>query len=170
MTDMTFPQALSEYKKSIKKTSELALACSIMALGHYAQHGDVTYIQQFFAATPKNYGRREAFKLWACDHAPLMFDQGAFKKDHDRAENGENGAILNVELEAAQAKPFWDYHPEKEAQVYAPSDVITQLKRVTGRYHNENRYKPEDDKAVAFLSKVDAKINELAELAAAGSA
>jgi hypothetical protein len=167
---MTFEQALQKFIGATKNSQEYALMCSTMALAHFAAHGDVAYIQRFHDAIPKNYGRQAAFVVWACDFAPIKMDQKMFKKDHDRAVNGDNGAILNVDLVGSTAKPYWEYVPERPITTYARTDVIAQLKRVTGRFRNTEKYKADSEADVTFLSAVDAKIGELEKLATAGNA
>jgi hypothetical protein len=164
---LTFDQALAKFIGATKNSQEYALMCSTMALAHFAAHGDVTYVQRFHDAIPKNYGRQAAFVIWACDFAPIKMEQKLFKKDHDRAENGENGAIKNVDMTGAAAKPYWDYVPEKPIMTYAKNDVIAQLKRVTGRFRNTDKYRPDSEADVAFLAAVDSKIGELERLATA---
>lgn len=155
-----FDKALKGFVASISKSMTFARECAEMAIRHFQEHGDVTYLQRFRDAMPENYSRRAAFDLWMRDHSPITMKDKRLVKD-----NSETAKPFNID--GACAKPFWDYAPEREQVAFGADDVVISIERVLHRFENTKKYKPADDAAQARLDLAKAAIANLKTAAAA---
>jgi len=150
-----FDKSLTDFKNATAKSMAAALICSQIALQHFHDHGDVSLCQRFHDAMPKNYTRRSAFIKWLASFSPIALKGGEFAKD-------KSDTAVDWNLEAAFAKPFWEFAPEKEILDFTSADIISDLKRVVKKFKNEDRSKPADAEAVALLAQVETTIETLA--------
>lgn len=157
-TKRTFDVALKAFLKSQTELMSLARECAGIALVHFAEHGDVSYIQRLHDALAKNFMRRVAFVAWACEHSPLVFEGGKFKKD-----TSETAVEFRVD-EALQVD-FWDFRPEATVEYYVGTDVIEALTKVVKNFESGKKKIPAPDsdaevvlhaakKAIANLMRV----------------
>lgn len=131
MSYASFDAALSAFKKSTETAMSAALAASQMALQHYAQHGDVLYLQRFYDAMPANFSRRVAFKAWVVAFAPAL----SFKKEQfTLAGNGFKPA--DTDVDGALAAPFWDFAPEKEVKALSVDAMLAMFARTLKQASN----------------------------------
>lgn len=148
-----FDKALKGFTASTKSSMEHALACALLSLTHFEAHGDTSQIQRFHDAMPKDYARRAAYLLWLRDHSPLTTKDGKFVKDTTEAARPFN-------LDAAKAKPFWEYAPEREQVAFGANDVVVALERAVKRFKGEKKHAA-DDKATAILALAEAAVATL---------
>jgi hypothetical protein len=142
--DLTFAQALKLFSEATANSMKYAQICAMMAIRHFADHGNLVYCQQFMDAMPKNYIRQVAFQKWLVAHAPVTMEKGKFLKD-----TSENAAELD--LEGAEKEHFWDFAPDKEVLSFGPDDVMDALKAIVKKFENPKRFKAKDDLASAAV-------------------
>ena len=159
-TKRDFDAALKAFVKTQGELVGLARECANMAIQHFAEHGDVSYLQRLHDAFVKNFMRRTALVAWACDFMPLEFKQGKFSKD--KRENAVEPRLV----EALQVD-FWDYKPEAVVEFYVGSDVLEALKRTIKQFENTDRKAPADENAVAFVKSAKNAIEQLGNIVAA---
>jgi hypothetical protein len=147
----TFLEMLEAFKTATSRSKKLALDCSQMALQHFADHGNVHYLQLFHDAMPKNFLRRGAFIKWACDHAPLVWKESKFRKDTSEA-------AVTLDLARANKVAFWDYNPETPILNYNSDNVIAAFEAVIKRFDNGDKTKPADNAAQATFEQLRAVV------------
>lgn len=130
-TPRTFEEKLEAFKNATTRSKKYALECSQMALQHFADHGNVHYLQMFHDAMPKNYLRRNAFVKWAVDHAPLVWKESKFRKDLDSTKA--------VDLAKAFKTPFWDYNPENPITNYTSETVVEAFEKVIKKFDGDKQ-------------------------------
>jgi hypothetical protein len=150
--EINFETSLKTFVRSTKASMAAALACATLSLAHFAEHGDTSQLNRFVEAMPKNYIRRAAFVKWALAHAPLKLEGGKFVKD-----KAENAVPLN--LEAANAKPFWDFAPDQEDMIFSDADVYAAFTNAIKKFRKD-KSKPKDEGSRAFLDKAAAWIEQ----------
>lgn len=126
---LTFEEALAKYVASLAKHMEYARIASELALEQVVKGDNRNWVQALYAAIPKNYGRRDAFVKWVCEHTPTVLENMKFKKDT------RPGACKN-NLEKAMQKPFWDYKPMKEIVNFDTGTFMKALWAVFKRFEN----------------------------------
>ena len=132
-----FGVRLKAFKKSIKHAMDACRDCAEFALEHYKKSGDLFPMQQLHDAIPKDYGRRPALVRWACHFGNISLETGTFKKDHNHPTVKE---MADIDLEAAWAKPFWEFAPEKQIDNYTITDVVKGIDAVFSRFENEKSF------------------------------
>lgn len=143
-----FKKALALYQKRSTSLKEAAGTCAELALTHFANHGDVHYLQKFADLMQETATmRRNAFIKWACGVAPIQMQAGKFSQDDSRGnhkdllkkgkdpETGEVKTILAMALEV----PFWEYAPEAAIRNYGADDVLKALNTLIKRFENADR-------------------------------
>lgn len=153
-----FQTAFANYKRSVKETMDYALEASTLALLHFQECGDVTPLRQFYDATPKNYGRKEAVKVWAMAHSPLLVSG---KGDEEIWAKDKSEDAREFDLLGATKKPFWEFAPERPIVNFYPTTIITALEKSVKKFDGEKQ-KPGTDNAVKALAMAKAAIAELA--------
>ena len=150
-----FEALLATFVQSTQQSMDAARELANIAIQQFAEHGDLSYAQNFLEAMPKNYIRRVAFLRWLCDHAPVTMDTstGRLIKDKD-----PEATPLNVEQAVQTA--FWDYAPDPEQINFGANDVVVALRRVTAKFRNK-RHRAASDKARDVLAMVDSFVEEL---------
>jgi hypothetical protein len=145
-TKLGFDALLHKFISSQRTTMNYARKLSEMALQHFHDHGDVTYLTRLYAAFEKNFMRRSALVKWACAHAPLRFEKSEFSKNKD------SGAV-ELNLKAAFETPFWDFAPEQEITRYT---VTAAYQRLANTYKTLTGEKSElDDGAKLLMDRFD---------------
>ena len=154
MSRQDWDKNLKGFKSSTQRSKNLALICSVAALEHFAEHGDVVYLQEMHDAMPANYLRRAALLQWAKDHSPLtMGEDGKLAKD-------KSDKARPFDIAKAKEKAFWDYMPEREVVFFDESDIIVSLERAIKRFESKNM-KPKSEAAKAELDKAKDAIKAL---------
>lgn len=143
--EINFETSLKTFVRSTKASMAAALACATLSLAHFAEHGDTSQLNRFLEAMPKNYVRRAAFVKWAMAHAPLKLEGGKFVKDKDEKAIGFN-------LEAANAKPFWDFAPDQEDVIFTQADVYAAFVATVKKFRKD-KTKPKSEEDRKFLDK-----------------
>ena len=149
MADNKFDTTLATFVKSTKDSMEAALACAIMALTTFKEHGDLGQAQRLLEAMPKNYVRRAAFLKWMAAFSPVTMEKGKLLKDKSEGAMSTD----DIDLKAATVKPFWDFAPDKEDVNWGKDDLVSQLNNLVKRYSGE-RYIANDNAADEALGKV----------------
>lgn len=126
-----FTKHLDAFVGAIKASMEHALICAVMAIEHYAAHEDLSYCQRFLDAMPKNFTRRTAFLKWLAAHSPITIEDGKLKKD-----KADDAVPFNVE--AAKAKPFWEFAPDQEDIVLSDNDAFKRLMQAIKYFRRDN--------------------------------
>ena len=142
--DLTFAEALKLFSEATANSMKYAKLCAMMALRHFAEHGNLTYCQQFHDAMPVNYVRRVAYLKWLAAHAPVTMEKGKLLKDTSDTAN-------ELDLDGAEKKPFWDFAPDTEAVAFGPDDVLAAIKAIIKKFENPKRSTPKDDLASAAV-------------------
>ena len=145
-----FETALNGFIHTGTAHREYALECSIFAIQHFAEHGDVVYLNRFAEAmTQTKTMRRNALMKWACDFAPLKFEGGKFVGDTKK------GKPKDTDIEGALAKPFWEHAPEEMIQNYNGDDVVKMVNQLVKRLKGERaKLNPEAKQKVTLLEHV----------------
>lgn len=94
---------------------------AVSALYHADKHGDVTIMQRLLAALP-GFSRRNALIAWAVAHGKFVPSEDGLSVDY--AKHAES------DIEAAAAKPFWDFKPERP---FTPFDLGAELAKLVKR-------------------------------------
>lgn len=159
-TKRDFEVVLAAFVKSQEQLVGLAREAANMAISHFAEHGDVAYLQRFHDACRKNFMRRQALVSWACDFMPLVFEGGKFSK------NKKEDAI-EPDLEGALASDFWDYKPEATVEFYVGSDVIKALNKVIDGFDGGKRKMPANEDATKMVNAAKNAVSRLQNVLAA---
>lgn len=121
----SFDEALKAFAKANDNSLKFARICSRMALSHFSEHGDLSYVQRFFDTMIANYNRRAAYTAWMIKFAPVVLDKMKWSKDKTAEGFGkgtpESHVLTDEQLAAAFKVDFWEFAPE------APIVVITAL-------------------------------------------
>lgn len=143
MTANTFETTLKKFLSSNKSAMDAALKCSHLAIDHFYHHGDTAYLQRLLEAFTENWNRVAAYKLWMRDFCPVkMTGDGKLSKDQERADVmwADEASKAKV-LDAAKAKPFWEYAPAKEQVDFNfETDLIGRLENVIKAAQNTKRF------------------------------
>src|SRR3990167_8408874 len=115
-----FTKTLKVFKSLTGKTMALARQLSEAAIGHFAEHGDLVYAQEFLDAMPKNYLRRVAFLKWLAAFSPIKMEGEKLLKD-------KRPEAVEFNLDGAKKLPFWDFAPDPEQITFSYDDVIVAL-------------------------------------------
>ena len=154
---LTFAQCLKLFSEATANSMKYAEICAMMALRHFADHGNLTYCQQFMDAMPKNYIRKTAFLKWLANFAPITMEKDKLLKD-----TSENAVAFD--LDGAEKTRFWEFAPDMEAIAFGPNDVINAIKAVIKKFENPKRSTPENDLASAAVvnlkNYVETKVNK----------
>jgi hypothetical protein len=152
----------------------LAAVLAMVAVTHFAQHGDTSYIADFYgdlSTAGKNYVRRASFLKWLVKYAPVKMEEKKFVKDQELAAkmdwdnaNGEAKAAL---LKAAGEVAFYDFDPEAEIVNFSASDVRERVLKLVKTLKNENKAHAADDAAKDALNSLEAFAKTLPIKAAA---
>lgn len=144
---------LQGFKSSTTASKNYAKVCSEAALEHFAEHGDVVYLQEFLDAIPTNYGRKAAFLQWAKDFSPLAMKDGKLVKDKSDKANP-------FDLPGAMSEPFWHHSPDTAigAVFFTEDDVVKSLSRALKRLEAK---KPKTETAKIELYKAKALVASL---------
>lgn len=145
-----FDTALSTFTSSINAAMEAALVCSNLAITQYVEHDNLNWCQRFLDAMPKNFSRRSAFLTWLASHSPITIEDGKLKKD-----KSDNAVKFN--LEAALAKPFWDFAPDKEDVVLTDADAFKRL-MVAVKYFRRDNVKS-SDRITALVNGIEVLVD-----------
>lgn len=157
MTDRgAFDKLLMKFKGATTQSKEAIRNASEMALRHFAEHGDVVWLQDCLVAIEehKNYVRRAAFLKWAAAHAPLTLEEGKLVKDKSKT-------AVEMNIEGACKQPFWEFAPDPEQVNFSTDDVVVALKRTVKKFHRD-RYNPASEAAAAKLAEAETAIAKLA--------
>lgn len=158
MSNRNFQQLLNEFITSRDRTKTLAIEVSNVALEHFANTGDVCHLQSFYDAMEKNYDRPVAFVKWAMAHGPIDWVAGKFSKDksEERLAKFKDGVGQSVKchLVQAEAKPYFEFAPAKEAVEFSSDDLISKLQALIKRHENADRFKPKDEQAANKLKQI----------------
>ena len=162
-TSRTFDMALRAFLKSQTELMGLARECANLAISHFAEHGDTSYLQRLHDAFAKNFMRRTALVAWACEHAPIVFEGSKFSKD-----KSETAVAMN--LDGALSVDFWDFKPEAVAEYYVGSDVIEALTRALKTFEGGKRKIPAPDSdAETMLAAAKRAVSQLTHITAAAT-
>lgn len=145
---LTFDNALKGFVRTIKANMKFAEACAMLALEHFAEHGDTVYAQRFLDAMPKNYSRRQAYFSWLTAFSPIIMVGQKLVKD-----TSEHASRLD--LDGARAITFWNFAPEAEIKDFSAEDLDNSLVSLVKRFMNEERQRPLDDAAKARLLQLE---------------
>ena len=146
-----FNASLKKFKSAVKTAMQTARDCAEFALAHYKDHGDTFPLQALHDATPKDYGRRPALVRWAINFGNIKIETGTFKKDHNHPFVKDNA---DIDLDAAYAKPFWEFAPEKQVTTFTINDILKGIDGVFSRFENAESFKaltPTDQKKTGDL-------------------
>ena len=156
-----FEQHLEVFKRTTAISKAAALACSQLALTHFQKHGDASQIQLFHDAMPENYLRRNAFKAWLRDHAPITMEGGRFAKRKGLTPEQEAAAW---NMERAMNTPFWEWAPESETFIWDIQNVYEALERTVQGFTKEtDKRKPASPEEKAKLDEVVRIIHAMAK-------
>ena len=139
-TKRSFDAALAAFIKGQNNLANLARECANLALTHFDEHGDVSYLQRFHDAFRQNFMRKKALVAWACEHMPLTYEGNKFSKN--KADDA-----VKPNLTAAVAVDFWDFKPEGAIEFYVGSDVLKALNKILDNFDAGKKKKPANDKA-----------------------
>lgn len=139
-------QAIRNILHTGRALDEQIHQAAVSALWHAREYGDPGFFERLCEAMPKG-SRVEGLKFWAKAHSPLTVK-----------ENGRWGIKKASpeawKIQAAIAKPFWDFSKEKKPGNLSAEALINYLRKVAeGDFVND---KGETTK------KVDKKAQELA--------
>ena len=163
-TARTFDAALRAFLKSQTELMGLARECANLAISHFAEHGDTSYLQRLHDAFAKNFMRRVALVAWACEHGPIVFEGNKFTKD-----KRENAVAMN--LEGALSVDFWDFKPEAVAEYYVGADIIEALQRALKAFEGGKRKIPTPDSdAETMLAAAKRAVSQLTHISASSEA
>lgn len=158
-TKRDFDTVLKAFVKTQGELVSLAREAANMAIVHFDEHGDVSYLQRLHDAFQQNFMRRQALVAWAADHMPLAFSQGKFSKD-----KRDSAVVPN--LAGALAIDFWEYKPEPTVEFYVGSDVIKALNRVLDGFEGK-RKEAADENAHKMVVAAKNQIEKLNNILAA---
>jgi hypothetical protein len=157
----TFDKKRATFRKSLETSKALAAVLAMVAVTHFAQHGDTSYIADFYgdlSTAGKNYVRRASFLKWLVKYAPVKMEEKKFVKDQELAAkmdwdnaNGEAKAAL---LKAAGEVAFYDFDPEAEIVNFSASDVRERVLKLVKTLENANKSKPVDEQATNAVAKL----------------
>ena len=168
-TGAAFTKALKLFVTLTTDSMKAAQVCANMAIEHFAAHGDLGYVQQFYDAmrtNGKNYVRSTAFVAWLHRFAPVVLIDDKWKKDKERAQDyPENIHVLEDDLAAAISKSFWEFKPDTEQYAFEYTDVIIGFEAVLKRFKNEKRNTPKNAEAKAKLAEATRMVTTLAKRA-----
>lgn len=158
---MTFDQVLAAMVKATDTAAQYALEASHMALTHYRDHQDVTYVQRLHDAMKKDFLRRNALVAWACEFAPIKVDKGKFTKDHDRIKGeGDEAFRAAFDLETAFKTSFWEFKPEQPIQTYYADNIVKAFEQVRDRFHSDKK-RPGNEAATELLGRIEQALNPI---------
>lgn len=145
-----FDTALRTFVVAIKESMDAAKICSMLAITHYADTGNLNWCQKFLDAMPKNFTRRAAFLKWMAAHSPITFTDGKFKKD-------KGDKAVEFDIEGAGKKSFWEFAPALEDIVLTDEDAFKKLMQSV-KYFRRNSVKT-SDKIKACVNEIEAVVN-----------
>lgn len=151
-----FDKARATFRKGIETSKSLAEKLSVAALAHFAEHGDTSYIQDFYSdlrGVGKNYLRSAAFLKWLVAYAPVKMEAHKFVKDQERAItlNWANEEAKAALLAKAAETTFWDHDPELAVVNYKADDVIEAVEKLVKRFESGKNMKAADADASAVV-------------------
>lgn len=142
--DLTFAAALALFTTATADSMKYAEICAMMALRHFAEHGNLVYCQRFMDAMPKNYIRKVAFVKWLANFAPVTMEKDKLLKDTSEGAK-------EFDLDGAAKEKFWEFAPDTEAVAFGPDDVLAAIKALIKKFENPKRSTPKDDLASAAV-------------------
>lgn len=134
----TFETQLPIFVKSVKESMVAARACAEAALCHFEAHGDVTLLQTFHDAMPKDYSRRSAFLSWARAFSPLDMKAGKMLKDKRKEATPFN-------IEKALSEPFWEHTKDVEIVNFTHQSIIKDVDRLFKKYCEDTEHASNDE-------------------------
>jgi hypothetical protein len=157
-TKIGFETALKNFLKATENSKKFARIASELALEHFADCGDVAYLQAMYDAmnskSNRNYVRKVAFLRWLWAHAPVKMENNKLFKDKSQDRP--------VDLDKACAMPFWDFSPDPEQIVYEDTDVVKALQGVIKRFDKSDRYTAKNEAALAKLNRAKEAVAAIA--------
>lgn len=158
---LTFEQVLEKFKAASTDSMTYARMAAVMALEHFAEHGNLVRCQQFLdVLSENNYVKRSrmSFVRWLVTYAPIKVEQGHLTKDRNREDE--------IDLDGAKKTPFWELAPPRDITEFSSQDIVVELKRVISRFRGDRRVASDED-ALAALNTADVAINAFAKQIAA---
>jgi len=135
-----FLETLENFKGAITNAKQYAREAALLALDHYREHGDTSYLNQFgevLTSHAKNFTRKNPYLIWACTFANVKWENEKFSKDMSRKD-------MVIDMEKAAAKDFWDFVPEKVAKAITGDDIIARLKAQLKSFENGSTFTLDD--------------------------
>lgn len=155
--NQAFEAALKLYVKHQDGLKGSAMKCSMLALEHFINHGDVSLMIRFYEVMTDNLLRKTAFLVWCCDFAPVkVTSRRPLKMSKDKSETAKK-----PDLEGASKVLWWDHSPDPELEEYDASTVIKALHSVVSRYRKEEKFKAKEGTPSNVLSLADTAIDQL---------
>lgn len=139
-----FDTALRLFKMSNKETQEYARLAADLAITHFKEEGQVAKLQLLHDALTDSFNKAHlsSFKLWAAAHSPLTMKDKKFLKD--KGLKDANGMYvrrpIDFDLEAAYAKPFWEYKLVKEAEVLTRDEALKRIVKLAESFLDEGKW------------------------------
>jgi hypothetical protein len=139
------------------KWSEQAHLCLVSALNHIRLHNDTRALDQVFRCIPNAMHRRGA-SLWVSGMSNLRYNEEAngFKKPKTEA--------FKIDVEAAQATPFWEYAPARAAN-QAEIDIVVNIANFIKRQRRVIAEAEAGERPVKNLHEAEKTVNALAKFA-----
>lgn len=148
---LTFEGHLKAFTRSIKASVVHALACATLSLQHFHDHGDTSKCMAFYNAMPDNFVRKTAYVKWLMAHAPIIWDGKQLVKD-------KTDDAVKFNLEAALAKPFWEFAPDQELKELSNEDAYKRLMAAI-KYFRSDKVKI-DEPTKRMVDSVEVAIKE----------
>jgi hypothetical protein len=160
----TFKQALELFVGTTQASMAAAQLCANKSLVQFYQHGDLQYVYDFMTVIEENakhYVRRGAYVAWLCAHAPItVSDERKMVKDKSK----DAVPLTEENITKAINKPFWEFKPETDAQVFGLLDIVKALRSLAKTRQNDKKFKAANKKAETAIDKVIELANTLENL------
>ena len=135
--DTMFADVLKKFVSGQKAVMQAAETLAVMSIQQFADHGSLSYAQQFCDSMNRNYTRITAFLAWMTAFSPLEFE-GNIKNGY-RLSKDKSVDAIEFDVEAALKTPFWDFAPQRDDEVqFTQADFIKAVKRVIAKYRKDN--------------------------------
>jgi hypothetical protein len=161
-----FDKKRDAFRKNVTKSKEMANELAVAAGAHFAEHGDTSYIADFYSdlrGAGKNFVRSSAFLAWLVAHFPVKMEQNKFVKDQELATKMDwaDDDKRNALVAKSQEKPFYDFAPEAVVEDYKADTIIVSLTKALAKFENSKHYRAENPEAVAMLARAKGVIATL---------
>jgi hypothetical protein len=153
-----FDKKRAAWRKGVVSNKELAADIAMATGTRFADHGDTSYIQDFYSDlrdAGKNYVRSSAYLAWLVAHFPVKLVEKKFVKDHELAAkmNWADDTARTALVAKAAEKSFYDFAPEPEVQNFKADTIIESFEKAIKRFENSKHFAPENAEATAMLAR-----------------